>query len=256
MTTSEETTTSAVTRLFELLVDTPPMDGFLQKAVRLAADVIVPAAAGSLTIRRDHRPVTVATSDPLAATVDEIQYGADEGPCLEALRTGRIIQVDDLAAETRWDGYRPHAVAHGVVSSLSLPLAVGPRTLGALNLYGTTHEAFAGSPRRYAEAFAGQCAAALSVTLRQADQADLQAQLTEAMASRSVIDQALGILMGQQRCTADEAFELLRRASQHRNRKLRDVAADVVAGVTGRPARPSGCFRALDERADGSSSPA
>ena len=248
MTTLGKEANPAITRLFALLVETPPMDDFLHEAVRLAADMIVPAAAGSLTITRDHHPVTVATSDPLAAKVDEIQYGADEGPCLEALRTGRIIQVDDLPAETRWDGYRTHAIAQGVISSLSLPLTVGPRTLGALNLYATIRTAFAGPPRRYAKAFAAQCAAALAVTLRQADQADLQAQLTEAMASRSIIDQSLGILMGQQRCSADEAFELLRGASQHRNRKLRDVAADIVAGVTGRPARASGQFQAPGDK--------
>jgi AmiR/NasT family two-component response regulator len=91
--------------------------------------------------------------------------------------------------------------------------------------------------------FAGHCAAALALSLRQADQAQVQLQLREAMASRTVIDQAMGILMAQQRCTADEAFETLRAASQHRNRKLRGVAADIIIRVSGQPPRSAGPFQ-------------
>ncbi len=247
MTVSDQDLTPALTRLFALLADTPPMDDFLTRAVRVAADVIAPAVAGGITTRRDHHPITVVASDPFAARVDELQYGAVEGPCLEALETGQVLQIDDMAAETRWDRYRPHAIAHGVVSSLSLPLIVGERTVAVLNLYARTSAAFAGQARRHGEAFAAQCSAALVVAWRLADQADLQQQLIEAMASRSVIDQALGILMAQQRCSADEAFDLLRTASQHRNRKLHDVAADIVTKVSGHPVAPGG-FRLPRER--------
>jgi GAF domain-containing protein len=252
MIASDKRLAPAFGRLLTLMVDTPQLDDFLDEVVRLAADVVTPAAAGSITVNRDGAPVTVGVSDPLAAQVDEIQYGADEGPCLDALRHGYVIQVDDLSLEKRWDTYRPHAIAHGVVSSVSVPLTVGSRTLGALNLYAHEPAAFAGSPRRYAEAFAAQCAAALTIALRQADQADLQLQLTKAMASRSVIDQALGILMGQQRCTADEAFDILRGASQRRNRKLRDVAAGIVKAVTGQPPRTGSGFRTPGDGADAS----
>jgi GAF domain-containing protein len=121
------------------------------------------------------------------------------------------VQVDDLAADDRWDRYRPH----GVGSSLSLPLAVDGQVVGALNLYSPQRAAFAGPARQHTEAFAAQCAAALALVLRQADQEELHRQLGAALASRSIIDQAIGILMSQQRCRADEAFDLLRQASQH-----------------------------------------
>lgn len=55
------------------------------------------------------------------------------------------------------------------------------------------------------------------------------------MQSRAVIDQAIGVIMGQQRCTAEEAFELLRTASQHRNTKLRDLCTDLITSITNRP---------------------
>lgn len=229
--------------LLSLLIDSPDVEVFLDQVVRLAADVVTPAAACGLTMRRATQPFTVSNSDELANQVDEIQYGADEGPCLDTLRTGEVVEVDDLTRENRWSRYRGHAVAHGVISSLSLPLAVDGHTVAALNLYAKEPAAFRGEARRHAEAFAAQCSAALVLVLRQAEQAQLHRQLTEAMSARSVIDQAIGVLMAQERCTADAAFDLLRRASQHRNRKLREVAVDIITNVTGEPPQPPAEFR-------------
>ncbi|MGC5662299.1 GAF and ANTAR domain-containing protein [Micromonospora sp. WMMD723] len=233
----------AYRQLLGLLSDSTGLDDFLHQVVMLAARVVTPAAACGLTVRRDGHPVTVTTSDAFAAEVDELQYGADEGPCLEALYQGRVVQVDDLAADGRWPRYGPHAVARGVTSSLSLPLQIDGQTVAALNLYSVRPASFVGAPREHAAAFAEQCAAALTLMLRHADQAAVQKQLGAAMASRSVIDQAMGVLMAQQRCSASEAFDLLRRASQHRNRKLRDVAADIIVNVTGTAPESPAPFR-------------
>jgi GAF domain-containing protein len=234
---------SADGQLLGLLVESPDIAALLEKVVHLAADVVTPAAACGLTVRRDGRPYSAATSNDLAAQVDEIQYDADEGPCLDAMRTGALIQVDDLSQDDRWHRYRPHAVAHGIVSSLSLPLIVDGESLGALNLYSTVPAAFAGPQRAPAEAFAEHCTAALTVSLRQMRQMQVQHQLAEAMVSSSIIDQAIGILMSQQRCNAATAFDLLRQASQNRNRKLRDIAADIITNVSGEPPQPRPNFK-------------
>ncbi|WP_172875900.1 GAF and ANTAR domain-containing protein [Micromonospora inositola] len=233
---------SAYGRLLTLVADSPHVDVFLDQVVRVAAEVVTPAVACGLTVRRDGGAFTVASSGDLAARGDEIQYGADEGPCLEALRRGRVVEVVDLREDTRWCRYREHALRLGVVSSLSLPMTVDGETVGALNLYATQPAAFTDTARRHAVAFTDQGAAALTVILRQADHALLHQQLTDAMTSRSVIDQALGVLMGQQRCTATEAFSLLRQASQHRNRKLRDVAAEIIKQVSGESPQPAPGF--------------
>jgi GAF domain-containing protein len=248
--TSGDDLGAAYGRLLSLLTHTPQVDAFLTEAARLAADVISPAAACGITLRRNGRAVTVATSSLLAAQVDEIQYGADEGPCLDSLNTGLVVRVDDLSVETRWDRYRPHALVHGVLSSLSLPLAVAGRPAGAINLYSTQRKGFPEEARAHAAAFAGQCSAALTVALRLTDQHQLHQQLIEAMAARSTIDQALGILMSQQRCTAGAAFDLLRQTSQHRNRKLRDIAAGLITNVTGQPPQPPPEFHTFDPRRD------
>jgi GAF domain-containing protein len=233
---------SAYGQLLGLLVESPNIDAILEKVVDLAGQVVTPAAACGVTVRRDGQPFSAATSNHLAAQVDQLQYETDQGPCLDALRSGAVVQVDQLSHDDRWDRYRPPAVAHGVVSSLSLPLVVDGESLGALNLYSTAPAAFAGQ-RGHAETFAAQCAAALTVSLRQMRQAQVHSQLAEAMVSSSVIDQAIGILMGQQRCTAATAFDLLRQASQNRNRKLRDIAAEIITTVSGEPPQPRPGFR-------------
>jgi GAF domain-containing protein len=234
---------SAYGQLLGLLVEAPEIDAVLEKMVGLAAQVVTPAVACGVTVHRDGQPFTAATTNELAARVDQVQYVSDQGPCLDALRHGEVVLVDDLNHEARWDTYRPHAVAHGVRSSLSLPLTVEGEILGALNLYSVTPSVFGGSHRESAEAFADKSAAALTVSLRQVRQARVQNQLADAMVSSSVIDHAIGILMGQQRCTATVAFDILRKASQHRNRKLRDIAAELVTRVSGAPPQPRPGFR-------------
>ncbi|WP_433280597.1 GAF and ANTAR domain-containing protein [Micromonospora sp. CA-244673] len=240
--TADRHLASAYGRLLTLLADSPHVDVFLDQMVRVATEVVAPAVACGLTVRRDDGAFTVASSGDLAAQGDEIQYGADEGPCLEALRQGQVVEVFDLRDDDRWCGYREHALRLGIVSSLSLPMTVDGETVGALNLYATRARAFTDTARRQALAFTDQGSAALGVILRQADQTLLHRQLTDAMASRSVIDQALGVVMGQQRCTAAEAFTLLRQASQHRNRKLRDVAAEIITQVSGASPQPAPGF--------------
>ncbi|MEP6649483.1 MAG: ANTAR domain-containing protein [Lapillicoccus sp.] len=132
------------------------------------------------------------------------------------------------------------ALAKGVRSSLSVPLRSHDVSVGSLNLYATRAHAF-DDPLdvAHATALAGQADAVLGVVLEQVRQAELTDQLRQALASRSTIDQATGVLIAQQGCTAAHAFGLLRTASQHRKVKLRQVAADVVTSVTGHAPEPT-----------------
>ena len=223
---------AAYAELQNLLVERPDVAAFLQQVAALAA-AMVPGASCGITMRRDHEVATVATSDEFAARIDEIQYGRGQGPCLQALHTGVPVKVHNLATDERWGDYRIHALAYGVRSSLSLPLTVNGDTLGALNLYTTTADTFSDPLTARTQAFARQVATALTIILRNADQTVLEGQLREALATRAVIDQAVGIIMGQQRVNSAAAFAVLREASQARNRKLRDVAADLISTVTG-----------------------
>jgi GAF domain-containing protein len=221
-----------------LLLSTAGIEEFLQKVADLAASRVTAGLSCGITLRPGGRPLTVASSDELAATVDEVQYGIDKGPCLHAMRTGEVVHIPDTAGEPRWAGFEVRAAAHGVRSSLSIPLIADDKQLGALNLYAPVADAFGPAELRRAEGFASTASGALALAVRQAEQADLTAQLRAALASRAVIDQALGIIMAQERCTSGRAFEILRAASQNRNVKLRDVADSLVTSISGEPPRP------------------
>jgi GAF domain-containing protein len=221
------------TALQELILSTQGMSEFLDELVQLAA-----AGNGScaLTVRLDDKSRTVASSDALAARADEIQYAQGEGPCLEAMRTGATVHVPEMATDDRWGNYRSYALAQGVRSVLSTPIGVDGQHFGALNLYSTDTGAFDDGARQQAERWAQQASGAVGVALRLAERTRHGQQLAEALDSRSIIDQAIGILMAQQRCSARVAFEILRSASQGRNVKLRTIAADIVRAVGGEPA--------------------
>lgn len=128
--------------------------------------------------------------------------------------------------------------AAGITSCHSQPLGLRTSVLGALNLYAREANAFGPDERARAAALAEEAAFTMAVTQRYAEKAQLSEQLGAALVSRSVIDQALGIIIGQNRVDAEGAFAVLRRMSQNRNVKLRDVAAQLVADFSTQP-RPS-----------------
>lgn len=227
--------------LHTLVLGLGDVQTFLTNVAELAADSLGAGASCGITARDDPSPMTVATSDGRAALADEDQYGAGEGPCLQAMATGQIVDVPDQAADRRWTVYRQAALDHGVRCSLSLPLIVNDASTGALNIYQYDAPHSFGDQERYrADVFASQAATALTLVLRVGEQDRLAGQVAEALRSRSTIDQALGILMAQQKCDAPTAFALLRHHSQCTNQKLHDVAARVVEGATGHsPSVPS-----------------
>ena len=215
--------------LLALLASGRDLNSFLDDLVHLAARQVPRSEACGLTLNRDSTGVTVASTGPLADRADERQYEVDTGPCLESMRTGTAVRVRDMATEERWAPYPERAARLGVRSSLSLPLVVEGRSSGALNLYATEPGVFSDDDEATAARWAQQATGALTVALRIADSADRADALVGGLDTRATIGQAVGLLMAQERCTADQAFDLLRIASQRRNVKLRDVAAGVVA---------------------------
>ncbi|MEE1930191.1 GAF and ANTAR domain-containing protein [Streptomyces sp. TRM 70351] len=226
--------------LTSLLLETDSLDGFLD-ALAAHALACTPTARGcGITVSREGRPVTVASAGSSATELDEKQYGLDDGPCLRALRLGEEIMVPDMLAERRWGPYPSYAVASGVRSSFSVPVAARTHTAGALNLYSAEPEGFAESDVTRLRGIAAEATGAIALAQRISDAQEFAEHLQTALASRTVIDQAIGIIMGQRRCDAEQAFDVLRGASQNRNVKLRDLCADLVTNVGGRPPQERG----------------
>jgi len=214
----------------QMLDEFEDVSRFLDHLVRGAVERIPGAEACGLTLERAGRGTTVNHSGELATRGDERQYELDDGPCLEAMRTGRVVAVADMAAEQRWGAYPERAVDAGVRSSLSLPLTVRERGRGALNFYSSRPDVFTETDQREAESWAAQASGALAVAWRMAEHEEVVDHLSRGMTTRQVIGQAVGLLMAQRRCTSDEAFALLKGASQRSNQKLREVAQRMIAG--------------------------
>jgi transcriptional regulator with GAF, ATPase, and Fis domain len=175
---------------------------------------------------------TPAASSDVPQKVDAIQYEVGEGPCLDAIREHEVFRTGDLGRERRWPRFSARAQKEtGVTSMVCFRLFVEGDTLGALNLYSKVTDAFDDRATAVGSVFAAHAAVALSTALH-------DEQMEEALESRDVIGQAKGILMAREHVNADEAFDMLRRASQRVNVKLRDIARQIADSASDPP--PSG----------------
>jgi GAF domain-containing protein len=203
----------------------PNLRATLHAIVSYAAKTIDGAEQASITLRRASNCTTPAATGELPMQVDAIQYRALEGPCLDALTEHHVIRSDDLGADQRWPVFGRLAADTGVMSMVShrLFLKVGD-PVASLNLYSTKPGAFGDLDLSELADLATHCAIALSSATAQDDNEHLRLALDT---SRD-IGAALGILMATTLVTKDQAFDLLRIASQTTHRKLRDVALDVI----------------------------
>ena len=208
----------------------------LTEITTLARKAIPAFEAASITLIRGERAFTATYDGQMALDADEMQYERGYGPCMDAALSGTLLPVDDMRSETRWPDYAATVVSRGVLSSLSVPLPLQTELLGALNCYSRRPSSFGDDSAQAAVEVAGYVAVAVVNAMGYIQAADLAHHMQEAMASRSVIEQAKGIIMAQNRCDAEAAFDVLRRASQGRNVKIRDLAADLVERVGTRQA--------------------
>jgi GAF domain-containing protein len=217
----------------------------LQEVTAIAAEGIPGAEATSITLIRNDKAFTAAHTGEMALIADELQYEEGYGPCMDAGRGGVLLRVDDMRTEQRWPTYVPRVLEVGIRSSMSVPLPYQGTSIGALNVYSTSRGAFSSEE---SVAAGREVAETVAVAVANADAhdrlADQARNMRLAMDSRAVIEQAKGVLMAQRRVDAEQAFEILREASQRYNRKLRDIAAGIVESthgggqVTGRPGSP------------------
>jgi GAF domain-containing protein len=221
--------TEVLERLGRLSLRELSMDSLLQTVADLTKQVMPGNPEASVCLLVKGRPITVVSTGPLATDLDETQYDRGHGPCLHAARTGELTEIVDTRADDRWPDYTPRAVEHGNLSSLSVPLAIDQQQVtGALNIYARRPDAFDESSRAVATRFAHYAAVAAGNLYAYQSARDMADNLQLALESRSVIDQAKGILMERYKLTADRAFQLLARVSMDSNRKVRDIADDLV----------------------------
>jgi transcriptional regulator with GAF, ATPase, and Fis domain len=225
---------ASIEELAGLLVEESSLDDLLGQVLELTSRAIQASAAVSVTVvddRGDH--ATAAASSDDARAVDDAQYALDEGPCVEALRTGIEQRFDDLTEIDRWPLFRQRADELGFQSVFAVPLRAGGRAIGCLNVFAAEANGLSEDDRTLARRIAAPAASTLANGRAFRRVSRLAEQLQEALDGRAVIERAKGVLIAHTRCSEVQAFERLRRASQEQNRPLRLVAAEVVARSQG-----------------------
>ncbi|WP_414938197.1 GAF and ANTAR domain-containing protein [Amycolatopsis sp. cmx-11-51] len=195
----------------------PNVDTTIAAIVKAAVDHVAGADYAGISLVEHGRIRTVAPTDEVVVTIDEVQYRTKQGPCVNAIAEHQVFRTGDLAAEARWPKFTPAAAATGMRSMLAYRLFVSENTLGSLNLYSRSVEAFSDQTEQAGRIFASHAAIALIG-------AQTEARLNIALGHRDVIGMAKGILMQRHGIDAVEAFRLLIESSQATNIKLHQVA--------------------------------
>ncbi len=198
--------------------------GTLERITASATELVDGCDAAGILVLHDSKVETLAPTHDLVTECDALQQQLGEGPCFDAARSSegeRVFRIADLTVEQqRWPAFAPEARALGVGSMMGFLLFTDDEEFGALNLYSRRPGAFTEASELAGWLLASHAAIAFS-------SARTHAQMEQAVATRHVIGEAMGILMGSRHLTEEEAFDVLRRYSQESNVKLREIARRV-----------------------------
>lgn len=206
------------------LITQESVNSTLDGIVAHAVDMIDGCEAASIVVLNRNRQLsTLAATNEVGPESNRIQTKLGEGPCFDvADRKQEVLRIADMgASEKRWPHYVPQACALGIGSMMGFLLRTTRENLGMLNLYSSKPEAFTQRSEKVGWVFASHAAVAFA-------SARNDAQLHEAIATRQGIGEAMGVIMNRYKVSRGQAFELLKKSSQHRNVKLREVAQEVV----------------------------
>jgi hypothetical protein len=223
----------------DALLNSDDLQDFLDQLAQQAAAAIGDRGevACSVLVLRGPRDRTVAPGDNPTSWA-EYQPKYDDGPGLSALRTGAAVLVHDVGKEKRWSDLMAEAASAGIGSILAVPLRVDEGGSGAVvSYYQRRGSGFSEAVLAAASTYARIAAKPLLLAERIDRMAKRTAHLVAALESRTTINLAAGIVMGQNSCSQLEAMEILRRASNARNVKLRDVAQGIVEPLAGAATR-------------------
>lgn len=199
----------------------------LEAVAEVARDSVPGVAqAGVCVLGRRSRLEPAAATDPVVLMLDRRQCATRQGPVVEATKLGALVTAPDIAAEERWPSFAREALSAGFQACVAVPLRTDEHHIGAIGLYADS--------RGLAPETSEVARAVASVAATVIQRARLVHELTESLATRTMIGQAIGILMYRYGLTEERAVDYLKRMSNVANRKLRDVAAEVVAEAEAR----------------------
>lgn len=208
-------------RLASELFDLDGVEETVDAVVQFARQAVRCKHASVVLVTRGRRPEVVALTDPGLADLYQLQLDA-AGPLQTAIEQGQVLLMPDVAAETRWSKeWTEQVMSAGIRSALHLPLMRGGRAQAVLSLYSELPDGFDTDDVAIAHILARHASVAIA-------SARDEASMAQAVDARKLVGQAMGILMERYDLDSSRAFEVLKRYSQHNNRKLRDVAQELI----------------------------
>ena len=221
----------------DLKVDDGSVPAFFKQLTRVGArlfgdDEVV---ACGLMVRRESGQTLFCSAFPAVAGMYQVldaQHALGECPAPQTLRSAEVQVADDTSHPDHPPFFALPASA-GFASILSVPLRIGAKGSAALNFYAGQVAFFTPDRQHSASIFAEQTATSVEMRLCVDRYQDLTGNMRAAMESRTSIDMAIGIIIAQNRCSQEEAALILKRASNARNAKLRELAKDLVVHASG-----------------------
>jgi transcriptional regulator with GAF, ATPase, and Fis domain len=231
------TTNEPASELQNILVNSNTAVKFLDELSKLAAEAVSETAGDevecAVTVKVRRRPANAAGSSNRAIELDQMEQKIGDGPCITALRQTAPVSMEDVGSDPRWPELAQRFVVAGVHSSVAIPLNIGAEAAGALNFFASKPYAFTPAIHDKAAAFAAAAENTLNLSVRISVANNRAEDLEKALESRTAINIACGVIMAQNRCSQAQAMEILTKVSSNRNRKLRDVATDLLENLSG-----------------------
>ncbi|NUP60471.1 MAG: GAF and ANTAR domain-containing protein [Pseudarthrobacter sp.] len=223
--------------LQEILVGAGDAMEFLSGLSGLAAAAVSETAGDDIecavTLKLRRRPATAAGSSPRALELDNLEQALGDGPCIRALREMAPVLIDDVSRDSRWQTYCRALTERNVHSTLGVPLEIAGDAKAALNFFATKPGVFTADVYNKALGFAAAAHNTLHLSVRINNAQNRADDLEAALESRTAINLACGVIMAQNRCSQEEAMAILTKVSSNRNRKLRDVARELIEQLSG-----------------------
>lgn len=218
----------SVDSLADLRIEGQTLDALVGAIGHLAVKALNGWDAAATSLATGDEVATYGATDERVNPVDQAQYDAGKGPCVDALNTGEMQYFDGTNEQPRWRQFAEVAADHGVYSVFSIPLKLGGESVGAINLYSGERDALRPGHREEGALIAAQASITVANARAFIGKEAQVAQLEEALETRTMIGQATGLVMAQENLSSDEAFQKLVALSQNTNIKLRDLAQRYV----------------------------
>ena len=214
--------------LADSLIDSFDVVELLTVLADRCVEVVDVAATGIMLASADGELRVLASSSEAMRVLELFEAQADEGPCVDCYRGGRpIVNVKLADADGRWPRFAPQAVRAGFRSVHALPMRLRGLTVGALNMFRTEEGRMQEADVVASQALADVATIAILQHRAVVDSQQLNQQLTQALTTRVVIEQAKGVVAESAGVDMEKAFALLRRHSRNNNLRLSDVAQAV-----------------------------